>query len=64
MTTYFITEGSLDSSLNAIISYYMNLILLIIFSVRYLAKRGKINGSTPQEEVKCDMIAESCKITS
>mmetsp|Transcript_22009 Transcript_22009/g.21268 ORF Transcript_22009/g.21268 Transcript_22009/m.21268 type:complete len:243 (+) Transcript_22009:87-815(+) len=29
--------------------------------VRYLAKRGKINGSTPQEEVKCDMIAESCR---
>ena len=29
--------------------------------IRYLAKRGKINGNTPQDEVKCDMLAEACR---
>lgn len=30
-------------------------------AVRYLAKRGKLMGATPQEEVKCDMIAETVR---
>ena len=29
--------------------------------IRYLAKRGKIGGTTPQEEVKADMLAEACR---
>ena len=29
--------------------------------IRYLAKRGKINGNTPQDEVNCDMLAEACR---
>ena len=35
--------------------------LINLLGVRYLAKRGGIAGLTPQDEVKCDMIAETCK---
>ena len=29
--------------------------------MRYLAKRAKLHGTTPEEEVKCDMLAEACR---
>lgn len=29
--------------------------------MRYLARRGGIAGLTPQDEVKCDMLAEAVK---
>lgn len=32
-----------------------------IAGIRYLARRAKISGTTPEDEVKCDMISEACR---